>query len=369
MIVYLFMIFWIVLIGFISKGSEVTEIIGGREEKRSNYTYAILSFSVVIIFTGLRNYFGDTGNYMAGFNRLDVESTTLLKTLKESDGYQLFHAYGYIMKKYVSTDYVPYLFGIALFSGACTIIGYRRYSCDYTYSLLLFMLSGKFTWMMNGIKQYAAAALIFMALKYTVSEKKRYKYFLYTVIAYFIHPSAVIMLPVYFIIKAKPWSAKILITIGATLLSVTMVSEFTDLLNFLTEDTVFEGSTNQFASDDGANILRFFVAAVPPVLALIKRREVEEKAPPVINVMINMSVIAACCYLIATFTSGILVGRVPLYFELSGYALIPWLFDNVYDKKDSKLLRIFCLFFYAIYFYVLFWGIGYASRVLNIYKY
>ncbi len=367
--VYLFMILWIVVVGFISKGSEVTETINGREEKRTNYTYAILMFAVIIIFTGLRSSVGDTFAYIKNFDRLDVESTSLVNIFKNNEAYQLYSAYGYIVKKFISEDSTIYLFGIALISGIFAMIGYRRCSCDYMYTLVLFMLSGKFVWMMNGIKQFAAAALLLMAMKYITEEKKKYKYFIYLLIAYLIHPSAIIVLPAYFIVKGKPWSLKILVTILLAILSVTFVGEFTSILDFLTEDTVFESNVDLFTGDDGSNIMRFFVAAVPPILALIKRKEVESKATPMVNVMINMSVISACCYLVATFTSGILMGRVPLYFELSGFALIPWLLDNVYDEHDRKILRVLCVFFYIIFFYFQVWGLEYTSDTLGIYLY
>ena len=127
--VYLFMILWIVVVGFISKGSEVTETINGREEKRTNYTYAILMFAVIIIFTGLRSSVADTFTYIKNFDRLDVESTSLVNIFKNNEGYQLYSAYGYIVKKFISEDATVYLFGIALISGIFAMIGYRGMPC------------------------------------------------------------------------------------------------------------------------------------------------------------------------------------------------------------------------------------------------
>lgn len=367
--VYLFMIFWIVFVGFISRGSEVIENIDGHAEKRCNYTFSILMFAVIIFFTGLRSSVGDTVTYIKNFNNLDAQGMSLSSIWSADGGYKLWVTYGYVVKKFISEDATVYLFGIALISGSFAMIGFRRTSCDYAYSLVLFILSGKFVWMMNGIKQFTAAALIFMALKYITDNKKRYKYFAYVFIAYLIHPSAIIMFPAYLIVKGKPWSVKIILTMFLSVLAVGFVGEFTSFLDFLTEDTVFENSTKQFADDDGANIMRFFVAAVPPILAFLKKDEVEEQAPATVKVMINMSVITACCYLVATFTSGILMGRVPLYFELSGYALIPWLLDNVYSDKDRKIFRILCIFCYVVFFYFQVWGLEYTSKTLDIYLY
>ncbi len=367
--IYIFIIVWIVIVGFMSKGFEVTELIEGREEKRSNYTYAILGFSLIILFTGLRSSVGDTLTYILNFYNLNVDDKSLFDVLFKSEGYQLYQAYGYLVKKYISEDPTDYLFGIALISGAFAMIGFRRYSPNYTFSLVLFMLSGKFVWMMNGIKQFAAAALLFMVTREISATDKKYKYFVYIFIAYLIHPSAVILLPAYFILKGKPWSLRIVLSMGLSVLAVAFVGEFTDLLGFLTEDTVFEGGVAQFAEDDGSNIMRFFVAAVPAVLAFLKKDEVEAIATPTINVMINMSVLSACCYLVATFTSGILMGRVPLYFELSGYCLIPWLLENVYEEKDEKIFKIVCIACYAVFFYFQVWGLEYTSSTLGLYYY
>ncbi|MBR6594807.1 MAG: EpsG family protein [Clostridia bacterium] len=366
MAVYIFMIIWVAVVGFMSKGTEVTEIIDGREEKRCSYTYSILIFSVIILFTGLRSSVGDTLTYIKNFNNLDVEATSLSELFWESNGYQLYYIYSYLIKRFVSDSATVFLFGIALISGIFSMMGFRRSSPDYGFSVLLFMLSGRFVWMMNGIKQFAAAALMFMAMKYITDKKNGYLYFALLLVAYLIHPSAILLLPAYFVVKGKPWSAKILLTVGLSLLAISFVGEFTDLLNFLTEDTVFDSTLDRFADDGGSNIMRFFVSLAPPLLAFLKRKEVERIATPSVNVMINMSVIAACCYLIATFTSGILFGRLPIYFELSGFCLIPWLLDNVYDMKDRKILKVLCVALYCVFFYFQVWGLEYTSRVLDI---
>ncbi len=367
--VYLFIIAWIVIVGFISKGSEINELFDGHEEKRTNHAYALIIISVLILFTGLRSSVGDTYNYIKSFNGLNVHETSILKIFREYDGYYLFRSYEYLVKKFVSDDSQVFLFGMALMTGVGLMTGFRRISCNYSFSLLLFMLAGKFTWLMNGIKQGLAVAIVFMAIKHITAEEKKYKYFIYLFIAYLVHPSAIIMLPAYFFVKSKPWSMRMVVAILLSLLAVTFVGEFTDLLNFMTEDTVFEQNAAILENDDGSNIMRFFVAAVPAVLAFLKKDEVEAMNLPTVNVMINMSVITACLYLISTFTSGVLMGRLPIYFELTGYALIPWLLENVYDKNDAKIFKIACIGCYIVFFYFQVWGLEYTSDTLGIYLY
>jgi hypothetical protein len=50
-------------------------------------------------------------------------------------------------------------------------------------------------------------------------------------------------------------------------------------------------------------------------------------------------------------TSGIYIGRLPIYTTLQGYIAIPWLIDHIFEKKSAKLVTaamvaLFCAFYY-----------------------
>lgn len=65
--------------------------------------------------------------------------------------------------------------------------------------------------------------------------------------------------------------------------------------------------------DDGMNPIRALINAVPMILAWLFRRKLVWENDSVINLCINMSVIAMGVSLIAVVTSGIMVGRMPIY--------------------------------------------------------
>jgi len=117
----------------------------------------------------------------------------------------------------------------------------------------------------------------------------------------------------------------------------------------------------------GSNWLRIPIAAAPAIIALVSRKKIEDTAPKYINICINMSLVSACIYLVAAFTSGIHMGRMPIYFELYGFVSLPWLLDNAFDKETGKTVKIVCVVCYLIMYYLISWGTPYFSRILEIY--
>lgn len=68
--------------------------------------------------------------------------------------------------------------------------------------------------------------------------------------------------------------------------------------------------------DDGTNLLRVLVYNVPAVLSLVGLKYIHLGKSSVINVCTNMSIATAGFYMISMFTSGIFIGRLPIYFSL-----------------------------------------------------
>ncbi|MBQ7646349.1 MAG: EpsG family protein, partial [Clostridia bacterium] len=135
---------------------------------------------------------------------------------------------------------------------------------------------------------------------------------------------------------------KILIFTALILLSVTFVGEFTDLLSTALEDTTYSSAADQIASsasyESGSNILRALIAFVPAILALLKKKTVDETAPEYIRCCINFSIVAAGFNLIAAFTSGMLMGRISIYFSMYSAILIPWLLEKCYSKQERMMI-------------------------------
>ena len=205
--------------------------------------------------------------------------------------------------------------------------------------------------MMNGLRQLIAAVIIFAATGLIVKKK----YVLSIIIILFaalFHKTAVVMLPVLFFVQGKPWTKKtvffILFTIVA-MYTLTQVGVFSSLL----EATGYE-SSEVLTNDDGTNPLRVLVNAVPLIIAFISRKYIERQNNTLINVCVNMSLVTTGLYLISMVTSGILLGRLPLYTSLYNLILLPYLIKNSFDKSTSKVALILMIALYVLYMYVQF---------------
>ena len=145
----------------------------------------------------------------------------------------------------------------------------------------------------------------------------------------------------------------------AVILAILYVDRFTDILETLLANTQYDDVVQQFEYDDGTNLLRVLVYSVPPALALIGRKQIKKADNPIVNLSINMSIISMGIYIVSMFTSGIYIGRLPIYFSLYNYILLPWELDFLFTKRSSILLKIAMTSLYLIFCYyqmVVSWG-------------
>ena len=106
-----------------------------------------------------------------------------------------------------------------------------------------------------------------------------------------------------------------------------------------------------WAVDDGTNPVRVLVYAVPTLVALFGRRYVIQANDPVINLCVNASMITTAIYLVSMVTSGIYVGRLPIYTTLHGYIALPWLIDTIFEKSSARLINLMMVACFVFFFY------------------
>lgn len=353
--------------------------IGGKansnfDSKPISLFFALVTFALLVYFVGMRTEYADTYNYINSFNKLstDVSLSNIKAMYEETDTGIGFIVIEMLFKRYISTDFTTWFLVLAAFqAGAFVKLSYR-YSVDYLLSAFLFIASTEFTWMMNGIRQYTAVCLIAYFFDLVV-KRKLIPFVLVVAVAYFIHASAIVWLPVYFIVKYKPFSKQIWLFVFLTLMVVFFIDSFTNLLDSTLEGTEYAGTGNMLTSyDDGVSPIRVLVSAVAPGIALWRWKYIKEKTPFAIDIMINVSTASTGMYLLGMVTSGIMVGRIPGYFKMFDIILIPWLLKNAFGKKDGMLIKAACYLLYFVYFYyvMVIQGFGYyISEKLNLFYY
>lgn len=376
MTVYWFMMAWVIFFGILAQGSARRVCVGeylGEEvyESRVHLFVAVVTFAVIVFFAGARSYVADTTAYIKMFNDYPLFQNAhdvIFDSSAREPGFRLFSI---LIKTYISDNYTVWLSIIAVISGICVMVPLYKYSCNFGVSAFLFMASCQFTWMFNGMRQFLVAAIIFSCTG-LILKNKTLLYIIIVCILSTIHKSAFILIPMYFVAQGEPWNKRTLLFIGCIVLAMLFTSKFTNLLTDVVEQTDYATSVEEFRNtDDGTSIIRILVESIPIILAFIYRNRIKGKLTPIVKLSINMSLIASGLYVISKIaSSGILLGRLPIYFSMYNLILLPWLLRNIFDKKEKDLvyyIMIICYFFFFYYQMEIAWGgLEYASKILNV---
>lgn len=356
-------------------GMQISEKNKFKNQKNANDSnnislfFAILSFLLLIFFVGCRSEFNDTYYYRDVYEYYITGNFSQIKSILESNSKsKCFLLLQCLFKLLISKKYVVWFFALAIFQMGAIIKLYYKYSVDYFLTAYLFIASGSFTWLMSGIRQFLAVAIVLYGFDY-ILERKTKKFIFLVIIASLFHISAIIWLPVYFICTIKPWSSKmIMLTLGAVIL-ILLLDKFTNVFEDVLADTNYSGITESFGNGNGVSAIRVIVTCVPWVLALVCKRQIESENNKFLNVCVNLSFISSAIYFIGMFTSGIIVGRIPMYFMLVNYLIIPWIINKYFSRSSCLMLKLTCCFMYFLYFYydMVIKGTGrYGSELLNI---
>ena len=324
----------------------------GRREVRWNFLPALITVLPYVFWTGWRsNGYGDTVLYRKGF--LEAPSglsnaITFALSRSKDQGYAFVEC---IFKSLVSHSDIAFFFFIAAVQILCLAVVYRKYSRNYWLSFFFFVASTDYiAWMHNGMRQFIAVALVFACLPLLV--KRQYiPVIIVTLLASRIHITALVFLPFVFIVNGRAWNIRTIVFIIAVVVAIYYLDIVTEFIEDAAEDTVYRADAQELSDGAGTNIFRVLFYSVPTLLSLIFRRYIDAADDPMINTCVNLSIVATAFYVFSFFTSGAIAGRIPIYFSLSNYILLPWLISEVFESGSAVLINgvfvaTYCAFFY-----------------------
>lgn len=369
--VYYFIFGWTVIWGIIGNiTAKPVALDNGKYRLKVNFFMAMIAFSAVIVFAGLRSGGVDTPVYISWFNDLPIGFSKIGSLLTDEDdpGFLLFTLF---IKTYISTDYTVWLFIIAFISGFCIMIGFYNYSSNFALSAFLFIASSQFTWMFNGIRQYLVVTILFACTSFII-KKKWIPYFILVLILSTIHKTAIVMIPIYFIVSGEPWNRRMLLIILGVFICMLFADKFLNIFDSVMQETEYAVGYNEIKkTDDGVNIFTILIALVPVGLSFLFRKTLAQKYTSIMKLSTNMSIMSLCIYIFSKITrSGILVGRMAVYFSIYNFILLPWLIDNIFEIKERRLIKYTMIICYIVLFYyqmeIAWGGYSYISEILNL---
>jgi transmembrane protein EpsG len=325
------------------------------EPVRPNPLLVGIAVIVLILVSGLRSNIGDTGAYMHSY-RVISYSWDQIDFMNDDFGFNLLQG----LLQQINDDPQTLILFTAFCTNQMIVAVLYFYSRLLELSLYVYITSGMYLTSMNGIRQYLAAAIIFVGTRFLL--KGNWKaYFLICLLAATIHRTALIMLPIYFMVRRKAWTGQTCLLLGAAVFIVFGFNEFSALLFSLIEDTQY-GHYQHFA-EGGAHVLRVVINAVPLIIAFAGRHKLRSLYPG-IDIIVNMTILGAVFMIIST--QNWIFARFAIYFGLYQLILLAWIV-KAFRGKDQKLIYygiVVCYFIYYFYESVITLGIQYKSNYL-----
>ena len=365
MIIYHSMIAWIVVMAGLYTFAKQTDVIRGEKNDEVPLIFAVVTFGYIVFWSGMRSGVADTAVYIDMFEALEENIFNIPQYWFNDAKGPGFRTLGVLFKSLISDNYHMWFTFIATVSGVGIMYTLKKHSVNFFYSAFLFIVTLNFYWLLNGIRQFLVAAVLF-GLSDWVIQRKTVPFMIAILLLSTIHSTVLIMIPIYFIVTGRPFGGKIIFFSVILIGCIVFLEPFTEILNTALAETNYSGAVEQFAQDDGVNPIRVLVMAIPSVIALMGRKQLEQLGNTYINVCVNMSFVSAGLYFIGMFTSGILVGRLPIYFELYNMILLPFLIENIFNYRSSKFIYILCTIGY-LGFYILQSGpLYYISEITGL---
>ncbi|MCI5650518.1 MAG: EpsG family protein [Fusicatenibacter sp.] len=294
------------------------EMILGKQEVRWTPLAALLLVLPYVVWAGFRKNFGDTPAYSRMYDLVPNTLRQIPEYLSVNTKDKGFSVLLTLFKMLFGDSKWIFFLIIAIFQMLCLVIIYRKYSEDYWISIFLFIASSDYlSWMHNGIRQFIAATAIFACFGLII-KKKYVPAICIILLASTIHASALMMIPVIFIVQGRALNRRSILVIVCAIIGIVFVDQLTPVLNDVLVDTQYSDLvTNElWSNDNGTNVIRVLVYSIPALLSIIGKKYIIAENNPVINICVNCSLITAGIYAVSSVSSGIYIGRLPIYTSL-----------------------------------------------------
>lgn len=328
------------------------DMVLGHRKVRWRPLSAILLALPYVIWAGHRNNaWGDVTAYRRTFLAAPAALSELGRYVANAPKDKGYSAFVVIFKALISQSDKTFFTIVALIQIACLVYIFRKYSENYWLSFFLFIASADYiSWVYNGMRQFIAVSILF-ACGPLILKKKNIPLVLILLAVSTIHMSALIMLPFIFIARGKAWNKYMLFFLVVVAGAMVYLEEFTEILASFMDNSQYSAETKELLRDEGANIIRVLFYSVPTIGSLIYLKKIRSINNPLVNICVNMSIASTGFYVVAYFTSGIYIGRIPIFFSLYNYLLYPWMLKRVIPKQYAAGAASILVLVYTVYFY------------------
>lgn len=329
------------------------ELVGGQVQHRWFLPIAIALVVPLVIWAGARTRLGDTGAYRIIFlnaPRSFMGLPAYLEVHKKDQGFIVLIT---ALKSLGISSPSTFFMIIATVQMLCMVCVFRKYSPNYWLCIFLFVASTDYlSWMFNGMRQFIAATMLFAAFGLLV-KGQFLRYCLVVLVVSRIHGSALLMIPLAYVMQGKAMNRKTLFLIAVIVMLMPFADRFMPMLTDVLSETQYNDVTSNeiWANDDGTNALRVLVYSVPALVCFFGWRYIVNSNDRVMNLCVNGALMTMAMYLVSMVTSGVYIGRLPIYTTFYGYMAIPWVLERIFERRSCNLILLLLVLCYIVFYY------------------
>lgn len=320
---------------------------GGLGQPLPNPVAVILPIVFFTVFVALRRTIGDTYYYMHSFNLMPDENLVSVELFFES-------MYSFFQNAIRNlTDDPQWLIAFsAVFSIPVPLIILYKYCPRFEMAIFMFVAFGYLAGAMNGMRQYMGAAIVLLATRYLFSEKKTdfIKYAVIILLAYCMHNSAMIMLPLYFVVRRRAWQiSSYLIVLGSAVCVVIFDAILPSFLSALEQTSYSNYSQNGWFTngvEGGSSLIRVMFIAYPLVVAYLNRERLK-MIGHVGDILVNIVFLDVAIYMLAIYNW--IFARLAIYLAIYFMIFAIWVVNYAVPPKDRSMFVFATVVVYFLY--------------------
>lgn len=240
-------------------------------------------------------------------------------------------------------NFAVYSFGICFLFTKCI----RDYADNYWMTMVLYIVTMNYYGSFNGIIQWMAAGILFFGYRYLV-KKKFIKYLMTVLLATMFHSTALLGIPLYFIVNRKFKSKANIIIVFIFIFIIVFFNSFINELVTLLEGTSYGNYGDVwFTNETGreAHPLRFLVSFIPVFVSYIYYDKLKEYRSD-FDILLNFSLLNTLFTLLAL--KNYIFIRFGIYCDIYNIFIIP-LFIKIFNKNEIPFVGYIILGCYLVY--------------------
>ncbi len=322
---------------------------GGLGQPLPNPIAVILPIAFYVSFAGLRRTIGDTYFYMYSFENMpDSGNEVSFDMIINGQGFSFIQN---ILRNRTDDPQVL-IFVCTVIALVPALIILYLYSSPFELSIFLFVAYGYLGGMMDGMRQYMAAAITLLGTRFLFSKKRGsfFKYAVFVLIAYTIHQSALILLLIYFVVRRRAWKmSSYVILLGSVAVTLAFDSILPSFLNALEDTSYSNYASNGWFTDGkegGSNILRVVMVAAPVVIAYLNQDRMK-RLGHIGDILINISFICMAIYMVSTYNW--IFARLAIYLQAYYIIFTGWVVTYAVKPKDRSIYTTGMIMMFFIY--------------------